>query len=207
MDADADAQLVLAWRNGDRAAGEVLFEKHFSRVYDFFAYKIDGDIADLVQRTFLVALEKRDQFRGEARFSTYLQAIARLELLKFFERKGRSKSFDLMTSSLADLTPTPSSLAGHRDDRALLVYALRRIPIDLQIALELHYFQELRGPELAVVLGIPEGTVRSRLRRGVEELRVRLAELAGAPREVWQSEETLSDWAKSLEPYQVERER
>lgn len=198
---DPDRDLVMAWRNGDKAAGDVLFEKYFGRVYDFFAYKIDGDVADLVQRTFLVAVEKRAEFRGDAKFSTYLHAIARLELLKFFERKGKGQQQDLLTSSLAGLTPTPSSLAGHKDDEALLVHALRRIPIDLQIALELHYFEGMRGPDLAIVLEIPEGTVRSRLRRGVEQLREQLTELAGRSRSHWEADDNLEAWAKSLDPY------
>src|SRR5262249_39808349 len=142
-------------------------------------------------------------FRGDAKFGTYLLAIARFELLKFFERKGRTKSFDLLTSSLADLTPTPASLAGHRDERALLVHALRHIPVDMQIAIELHYFQGMRGPELASVLAIPEGTVRSRLRRGIEELRDQLARLAGKTRREWESDESLESWARSLDPYRA----
>jgi RNA polymerase sigma factor (sigma-70 family) len=198
---DPDRDLVMAWQDGDKAAGEVLFEKYFGRVYDFFAYKIDGDVADLVQRTFLVAIEKRAEFRGDAKFSTFLHAIARLELLKFFERKGKGQMHDPLTSSLIGLTPTPSSLARHKDDEALLVHALRRIPIDLQIALELHYFEGLRGPDLSLVLDIPEGTVRSRLRRAIEQLRAELTALAGRPRGDWESEHDLEAWAKSLDPY------
>ena len=60
--------------------------------------------------------------------------------------------------------------------------ALQSLPVDLQIALELRFWQELSGPDLALVLEIPEGTVRSRLRRALEALREALIAQEAAPR-------------------------
>ena len=67
------------------------------------------------------------------------------------------------------------------DDKALAAYLLRErvVPrVELQVALELHYWEDLSGPELAAVLEIPEGTVRSRLRRGRELLQEAFARVA-----------------------------
>ena len=58
--------------------------------------------------------------------------------------------------------------------------ALRRIPLELQVALELYYWEGMAGPELAAALDLPEGTVRTRLRRGRQLVREQLTEL-GAP--------------------------
>ena len=67
---------------------------------------------------------------------------------------------------------TASAEAAQHEEQRLLLEALRRIPLDLQIAIELHYWEGMSGPDLAQVLDIPEGTVRSRLRRAREPLLV-----------------------------------
>ena len=59
--------------------------------------------------------------------------------------------------------------------------AMRRVPLDLQIALELHYWEDMTTAELAEVLEIPQGTVKSRLRRGREALQAELARLTNDP--------------------------
>jgi len=166
---DDDAALLDAWRGGDRGAGERLFERHFDAIYRFFERKGLADVGDLVQRTFLGCIEARDRFRGGASFRTFLYAIARHELFGFF--RGRKKEIDFGVSSLADLAPGPSTIARTRDLNELLLAALRVIPLDLQLALELRFWEGLSGPELADALEVPEGTVRSRLRRALEALR------------------------------------
>ena len=85
---------------------------------------------------------------------------------------------------------------------ALLARALRSIPLDLQVALELHYWEELSGPELAAVLEIPEGTVRSRLRRGRELLAERLQAFACDDAALAKSSlDDIDGWASSLKAF------
>jgi len=101
-------------------------------------------------------------------------------------------------SSIMDLTPRPSRVVAERREQQLLLAALRAIPVDLQIAVELYYWEGLSGSELAAVLDVPEGTVRSRLRRAREALAARMVELAES-REV--ADAALVDfdsWARSL---------
>lgn len=174
-----DFALLDRWRAGDRAAGNELFQRHFDSLYRFLSRKIDGDAADLVQRTLLGCVEARDRFRGEASFRTFLFAIARNELYGFWRQRKKNNNLDFSVSSLEDLGPTPSRVVAKRRDQVLLLEALHHIPLDLQIAIELHYWEGMRGPELARVLEIPEGTVRSRVRRAKEALRAKMTELAG----------------------------
>jgi RNA polymerase sigma-70 factor (ECF subfamily) len=193
-----DEELLTAWKAGDRAAGDRLFERHFDALYRFFGRKTGGDISDLVQRTFLALVEGKERFRGEASVRTYLFAIARNELLVHFRGHRRDEPVDFSVHSLHDLGPSPSQiLAGKREDR-LLLEALRRIPLDLQIAVELHYWEGLHGPELARVLDIPEGTVRSRLRRGLEMLREQAAQLAESPELLRSTMTDLDRWAEQV---------
>ncbi|MEZ4365544.1 MAG: sigma-70 family RNA polymerase sigma factor [Kofleriaceae bacterium] len=199
-----DASLLEAWRGGDRAAGEALFERYFDAIYRFFERKGLPDVADLVQRTFLGCVEAKDRFRGASSFRTFLFAIARHELYGYFRGRHARAALDFGVSSLADLAPGPSTAARDRSEREALLAALRVIPVELQVALELRFWEGLSGPELAEVLELPEGTVRSRLRRALEALRVALAAdgggaglLAVMPED---PEVALDAWAASLRP-------
>jgi RNA polymerase sigma-70 factor (ECF subfamily) len=188
-DDDPDAAAVAAWRAGDKAAGEKLFEKHFDALYRFFRNKAEEGVEDLIQQTFLAVVGSIERFRGEASFRSYLFAIARNELLAHWRKRGqRSADVDVAEISIAAMSSAqPSRVVARRREQQMLLEALRTLPLDLQIALELVYWEDLTGPELAAALGVPEGTARSRLRRGKEMLAARLAELAGDPATVEES--------------------
>ncbi|MCE9580122.1 MAG: sigma-70 family RNA polymerase sigma factor [Deltaproteobacteria bacterium] len=196
-DAD-DAALLDAWRAGDRAAGEQLFERHFDAIYRFFERKGLGDVGDLVQRTFLGCVEARDRYRGASSFRTFLFAIARHELYGLFRQ--RRAQVDFGVSSLADLAPGPSTLLRERSQREILLAALRAIPLELQLAVELRFWEGLTGPDLAIALAVPEGTVRSRLRRALEALRGALDEheLGKTLRTLPASDDAFDAWAEQL---------
>ena len=81
-----------------------------------------------------------------------------------------------------------------------LLDALRRIPVDAQIVLELYYWEDLPAPDVARFLDVPEGTVRSRLRRALELLRERLESLAPGVPIGFSDEESFGAWARSLKP-------
>jgi len=193
-----DATLLGRWRDGDRAAGDALFERHFDAVYGFFARKTAADPRELVQRTFAALVEGRDRYRGDATVRTYLFAIARHELYRHYREQRRDQALRFDVTSLHDLEPTPSARLAQRRASRLLLEALRRIPLDLQIAVELHYWEGLTGPELAQVLEIPEGTVRSRLRRALEQLRVEVERLGTGGDLLTSTLTDLDRWAAGL---------
>jgi RNA polymerase sigma factor (sigma-70 family) len=193
-----DFDLLDAWQQGDTAAGSTLFNRHFDSVFRFFDRKVDGDAADLCQRTFLACVEAGERFRRHSSFRTFLFSIARHELYSFWRTKRRSPELDFGTTSIVDLAPTPSHVALAKQQHRLLLEALRSIPLDLQIVVELHFWESLSGPELAEVLEIPEGTVRSRLRRARETLDAKLEELATSPAILANTVNNLDGWARSL---------
>lgn len=177
-----DFEVLDAWRAGDRAAGSVLIGRHFDDLFAFFRSKIEHAAEDLTQQTFLACIESRDRFRGTTSFRVYLFVVARNCLYSHLKRKvNRTKDAGFEVTSLADLEPSASAVLAERQDHRLLVHALRRLPIDLQVALELYYVQRLRGAEIAEVLGLPIGTVRSRIRRAIEQLRENAEGLASTP--------------------------
>jgi len=194
----SDFELLEAWRKGDRKAGDELFVRHFDSLYRFFARKVGGEVEDLVQKTFLACVEGQDSFRQQSSFRTYLFAIARNLLYRYWRTRSRSGEVDFTVKSLQDLGPTPSIAVKAKQEQRLLLEGLRRIPVDLQIALELHYWEGMSGPDIAIVLDIPEGTVRSRLRRAREVLEQKLAEVAESPEQLRATTCNLDRWAESL---------
>jgi RNA polymerase sigma-70 factor (ECF subfamily) len=194
---ESDYDLLDAWRGGDGKAGNQLFDRHFDSVYRFLQNKTDQDPADLVQRVFLACVERKDSFRGESSFRTYLFSIARNLLYRHYRDRNKH-GVDFGVTSLQDLGPTPTFVVDKRAHDRLLLEALRCIPLELQIAIELHYWERLSGPELARVLELPEGTVRSRLRRAREALQAKLEELATSPAQLATTMANLENWANAV---------
>lgn len=168
-----DVELLQAWRAGDRRAGGVLFERHFSRVRRYFRSKVPPvEIEDLVQRTFAATLEHAEQFRGEAQFVGYLLAIARSQLHRWLRKRDPVRDgLDAATSSLFDLGVSIGALAIRHQRQQVILEAMRRLPLDTQTLLELHYWEGLDAPEIAVALDVRPGTVRARLMRARQQLR------------------------------------
>lgn len=194
MDVD-DFALLDQWGSGDRGAGNTLLMRHFDTVYRFFVSKIgnDTEVDDLIQRVFLACVESRDRFRREASFRTFLLAVARHELFRHFRqnRARGARSESLGSMSVAELGSSVRAAMVRREEERLLLSALREIPVDLQITIELHYWEGLTTAELATVLEIPQGTVKSRLRRAREALHEAMARLA---QDAATLESTISDF-------------
>jgi len=194
-----DAQLLAAWRAGDQPAGRALVDRHFDHLYRFFRNKAPDDVDDLVQDTFLSILKNEVPFRGEATFRTYVFRVARSRLYdraRAWARRG--EPIDVSVTSMADVRPTPSSALGKKQEERLLLLALRALPIETQVLLSLFYFEEMSGSELADVMELPEGTVRSRLRLAKEALRVQV-ERAAQSKQLAESTNThLDKWLKDV---------
>ena len=198
-----DFELLDAWRGGNRDAGNLLFERHFEPICRFFANKVGDNIDDLIQRTFLGCIEGRDRFAKKSSFRTYLFAVAHNVLRMHFRdlRKAAGRNLDepdFAQLSLDDLGPSPSSIIAIHEEQRLLLEALRRIPLDFQVVLELYYWEDMAAPEVAEVLGIPEGTARSRLRRARELLNQKMRILARSPSLLKTTLSDLEHWVRSL---------
>ena len=195
----SDEDLLSAWRVGDTTAGQELFTRYFPIVYRFFSHKLGEELEDLVQRTFLACTRHRERMQGIVSFRAYVLVVARNELATYLRsRYRRGQAIDLSTVSLADLGSSPSQIVGQRQEHRLLLLALRRIPLELQDLLELHYFERMTGPELAAALEVPEGTVRSRLRRAIAALRTELERLARSPELVESTLGSIASWAAEI---------
>lgn len=194
-----DAALIEAWRGGDAQAADKLLRRHFDSLWRFFRNKADEHADELIQRTMLALLKTPEQFRGEASFRTYLFRIARHELFRFFrDRARREGRIDFEASSAIDLGASPSSVVAKRElDRALLL-ALRRIPLEHQIMLELHYWEDFSLSQIADILETPLGTAKSRLRRARQLLEAALSETIESAPLLKSTLDNLDEWATRL---------
>lgn len=196
-----DHELFAAWRAGDQARGNDLFQRHFAAVHRYFANKVNSerDVEDLIQRTFLAVLEAYDRFAGNSSFRTWVLGIAHNLLCEHYrgQRRGGGPPIDLSEISVRDLCAGPSTLLGQRRDERALLEGLRAIPFDAQVILELYYWERLTGPELGELLGIPENTARSRLRRAKQQLIDALREGGLSDRKA-DDEDDLERWAAEV---------
>lgn len=194
-----DLTLLASWRDGDKQAGEELFRRHLDTLQRFFQNKVSGNIDDLIQQTMLACLEGHKRFEQRASFRSYVLGVARYNLFEHYRRtKFSNERFELATSTVHDMGHSPSAQLARTSEERQLLEALRRLPVDLQIALELNYWDGLTGPELAEVLEIPLDTAYSRLRRAKDLLREQLARLADSPERLAQTQTDLDQWATSL---------
>jgi RNA polymerase sigma factor (sigma-70 family) len=194
-----DFELLERWSAGDQAAARELVDRHFSAVFTFFRSKTSTDVEDLVQETFAACIAGRDRFRRDSTFRAYLFGIARNKLLRYYrDRRPLETLSEVAESRLVDLDPSPSRVLAVKHEERLLLEALRQLPIDHQLVIELYCWENLSGPEVAAVLGIGERAMRSRLHRAKRELRTLLEQLASAPDLLQSTMANLDRWAASL---------
>lgn len=192
----SDGDLLERWRAGDAASGEALFDRYYDMIERFFLNKVSHSVKDLVQETFIRCVESRERIRDDDRFRVYLFGIAYHVLSAHLRERYRgAQAVNLSEISVCDLAPGPGTLAAQRREHDLLLQALRSIPVDEQVVLELHYWEQLTTEEMAEVLSIPLGTARGRLQRARARLEEVMQRLASSPEELTTTLMGLDDWA------------
>ncbi len=172
--------LISRSRAGDTRAFDGLVEQHQDRVYDL-AYRITGhhaDAQDAAQDAFVKAYLALATFRGDASFSTWLHRIAVNAALDAVRRRSPGKS---ATVEAACTTTDPLADRAERVEvRERIHRAIAALPLDQRTVVVLRDVQGWSYEEIAAIVEVPVGTVRSRLARGREALRADLADLAPA---------------------------
>jgi RNA polymerase sigma-70 factor (ECF subfamily) len=169
------AETWLVWRlkRGDGDACRELIRRHHQAVYGFLR-RLGADQAlseDLTQETYARAWSRVSGLREAVSLRAWLLAIARNEFLQLARRKGIEEV--PMEDDPGSADPAPGALGGleNRQRDARLHRAVDRLEPALRETVALHYFQDLSLREVGVVLGLPPGTVKSRLNRALEALR------------------------------------
>jgi RNA polymerase sigma factor (sigma-70 family) len=196
---DPDFELLRGWQGGDERAGERLFRAHYTSVLRFFHNKAGASAHDLVQRTFLGCLEARERIRGEASFRGFLFGVARNVLFDHYRLARRDRDhLDFTSVSAEDLRPSPSSVIAQAREAELLLRALRRLPVEAQMILEMYYWEGMRAGEIGEALAMPEPTVRTKIRRARLRLEEIIASIAETPDLRQSTIHGLETWARQV---------
>lgn len=183
-------------------AGGQLIDRYLRPIMRFFHNKVGNaeEAEELTQRTFKGAVEGVARFRDGATARTWMFAIARNVLRQWAEEmaRKRGRTGEVGELSVADLRTGPSTALGKRREQRLMLEGLRQLPLESQLILELHYWEEMTAKQIGSVLDCPEGTARSRLRKAKLELRGTLDALARNPQELESTMQGLQTWAREL---------
>ena len=179
-DGMSDAECVRRLQRGETDAFELLVRRHEKTIFNL-VYRMLGDYdeaAEISQEVFLSAFRAVGQFRGDANFSTWLYRIAlnhastRRKTLGTRQRKIMSIE---NADPLSDPQPDPSDVLEKKEIRERVQSALNQLdPEDAEVIL-LRDLQDIPYDEVARVLEIPIGTVKSRLHRARRALKSRLS--------------------------------
>jgi len=197
-----DLELLEAWREGDKRAGQELFQRHAESVRRFVINKVDktnAEAEDLIQQVFLACVEGRDRFGGRSSFRAYLLGIARNVVRRHWEaRRIRGRTTDIDEVPIAALSSSPSSIAARNQEERCLLEALRHVALKDQTVLELSYWEELSTREIGEILGIPTETVQSRVRRARDKLAREVSRLVGILGVPESTQDDLAAWAEGV---------
>jgi len=172
--------LVSRCLDGDEAAWEELVRQHTRQVYGIcFRFTNRGQEAqDLTQEVFLRVFRTIKTFRStEGSFNTWLARVTRNLLIDHYRRTRQERVTDSIEEQLpmleeegAAASARPDHAVAGREASEILQLTLQKLSPDLREAVILRDLQEMEYREIAQVLGIPEGTVKSRINRGRAEL-------------------------------------
>jgi RNA polymerase sigma-70 factor (ECF subfamily) len=154
----------------------------FVRAHYAFAWRVlrraglsPEDADDAAQRVFLIATERLDDIHAGSERAFLFRTAAHVASKAHRSRRRRPEAPGLEDNDATDERPSPDDLVDQRRARALLDRILAELPEDLSAIFVLFDIEGLKRNEVADALGIPAGTVASRLKRAREEIEARVA--------------------------------
>ena len=163
-----DPSLVAAARLGDRDAMDTLLRRHRERIWAVCRRITtnDADASDATQEALISIVRHLDRFDGASTFSTWTYRIATNAALDELRRRGRRPVPVEEIGDATVMSHPDSTFPDRIADRALVDAAMATLPPDYRAAVALRDLCDLEYAEIGEILGIPAGTVRSRIARG-----------------------------------------
>ena len=169
-----DLKLLRAIASGDTHALDQLYELHGLPILSYLIGQLEDRVLaeEVLQDVMLAVWKGASGFRGDSKVRTWLLAIARHQAINARQRRKQ------LHTPLSEVEVYPSLEPGIESsfEKEHIKQALHQLPDDQRETLELIFYQELSGPEVATVLGIAPGTVKSRVHRAMATLRKVLSE-------------------------------
>ena len=179
----ADSALMLRYRDGDVAAFEVLYRRHNDALYRYLLRLTQNRDAaeDVFQEAWGKIVKAKDSYRRTAKFTTFLYRVAMNAALNRRRSLGRSRDrvqkLELRQAAgddLPPLPPNPEASAASAEVSEHVQAALETLPPSLRFPVVLYDIEGLPYGEISRILGIAEGTVKSRIHRARKALRSQL---------------------------------
>jgi RNA polymerase sigma-70 factor, ECF subfamily len=190
----ADEAVVKRAQGGDSSAFEEIFKRYRHKVFSL-SYRMTGnpvEAEDLCQEIFLQVIRKIGSFEGRSSFSTWLYRVATNRSRDYLRRKKRAPDIVIQDDDAQDrgiedkgsegIRGDPENSAISSEAQSLVQSALLELPMSLRVPLVLHELEDFQYQEVAGMLGLPVGTVKSRIFRA----RIKLAEILQPHKEQWE---------------------
>ena len=172
-----DMRLMLEVKRGDRRAFDTLYHRYARRLQGFFFRQLGGDeerAADAMQDTLLRVFEHRERYVEGSDVGTWVFSIA----YNLCKNIYRSNAYEAQYLQTLDAQPAEESAVEIQMDHERLMETLQQVldalPPPLRLLFSLRHEEELTVPQIAAILQIPEGTVKSRLHKTMNLIRQQL---------------------------------
>ena len=173
-----DTHWVTASKNGDQDAFSLLVQRYQRRVFNLVFRMLQNyeEASEVTQEAFLAAWQGLPSFRGEARFSTWLYRIAYNCALKQLETRKRERALQtaLQAEQIFEDEDPKNTLLEALDNQEMVQEQLSQLPPKYRIVLILRHLQDMTYEEMAEVLTMPVGTIKTHLFRARNLLKERL---------------------------------
>lgn len=175
-------------RQGDKKALEPLYLRYVDRLYSLIFHQVDLNKAvaeDIVQETFIAALNSVSKFRGRSQFYTWLCSIAYHKITDFFRQQGRENKYTEPPTKIpakeleqiAESEPTILSKIESQEAQQTVKQALSRLPLDYRQALLFKYVEQMPVSEISLVMRRSPKSIEGLISRARHALRARLVKI------------------------------
>ena len=165
MQTSSDEALIARIAGGDRLAMQVLFARHHVRMYRFVLRLVRNEATaeDLISDVFLDVWRQAGKFEGRSAVSTWMLSIARFKALSALRRRPEQELDDETAQAIEDHADDPEVALAKKDKGSVLRQCLTRLSEEHREIVDLVYYHEKSVEEVARIVGIPEGTVKTRM--------------------------------------------
>ena len=161
----SDEMLIVRIAGGDRLAMQTLFARHRTAVYRWLVRLVGNEATaeDLLSDVFLDVWRQADRFQARSSVSTWLMAIARFKALSARRVRKDAELDETIEATVADPSDNPEIMLQKKNRDALVREALNSLTPDHKEIIDLVYYHEKSVDECAQILGVPSGTVKTRM--------------------------------------------
>jgi RNA polymerase sigma-70 factor, ECF subfamily len=170
---EPDETLMQSVASGCPGAFSVLVRRYQTTLLNFFHRMnvYNSDIDDLVQETFLRLFNYRERYKPAARFITFLYLMARQVQIDHFRKKQRRKIFLEALEKEPSETQNPLEAGANEDRKVQIMKALDTLSDEMRCVVVMNIYEGLKYKDIAEILDIPEGTVKTRMFHALQKLR------------------------------------